>query len=391
MSINYKGDIKNVSIYKLVNAFLIERGDSLDCEIYKDSIIFYGKGSEKMNLQTKLFQISSRNITSVSQPFTDFMLIRDKVFNEQIEYLKSQKSQVTLKIFNYLYYQCLGNKNDLILSYIKANLNFKNDIKWGASMFKNVISHDQIVNEEAHLSSFYMDYLYKKIKFQFQLDNPERTSLNRIGSKSIIEAITKNYTGKIRDKLFLIAFSDLPRTSLDVFSRINEAIKITRYLPYKEALQEIASNCDDKQKAFEFTLPDSSNNPVSLKNYRGYTIIMDFWFTGCIPCLQLAKKMIPIIEHFETKKVIFITINVDSSIEKWKRSLKSHTYTHNKSINLFANAIGKTAPITTHYNINSFPRLILIDKNGQIISASPPRPFDQERSESFIKLIEDNL
>ena len=38
MSINYKGDIKNVSIYKLVNAFLIEK--TLDCEIYKDSIIF---------------------------------------------------------------------------------------------------------------------------------------------------------------------------------------------------------------------------------------------------------------------------------------------------------------------------------------------------------------
>ena len=93
------------------------------------------------------------------------MLIRDKVFNEQIEYLKSQKSQVTLKIFNYLYYQCLGNKNDLILSYIKANLNFKNDIKWGASMFKNVISHDQIVNKEPFYHPFTWIIYTRKLNF----------------------------------------------------------------------------------------------------------------------------------------------------------------------------------------------------------------------------------
>ena len=72
---------------------------------------------------------------------------------------------------------------------------------------------------------------------------------------------------------------------------------------------------------------------------------------------------------------MFITVSVDKDQATWKQSILSGKYSAAHSINLFTDGQGDQHPLLKFYNYHGFPQLLVIDKQGKIISANPPRPL----------------
>jgi thiol-disulfide isomerase/thioredoxin len=70
-------------------------------------------------------------------------------------------------------------------------------------------------------------------------------------------------------------------------------VRLPRSLPIRVAVQAAS----DRKPAPEFALKDSNGRTVTLKNYRGKVVLLDFWATWCHGC----KEEIPAFSELQTK------------------------------------------------------------------------------------------
>lgn len=121
-----------------------------------------------------------------------------------------------------------------------------------------------------------------------------------------------------------------------------------------------------------FTLKNDNNKEVSLADFKGKVVYIDFWGVDCGPCIMEIEDYTPKLHEKYTKDVVFLNICIDSNEKKWKSALKKHKV---GGINLIAEGWDKH-PVSQAYNVSGIPHYVLINKDGTIASANAPRPSD---------------
>jgi thiol-disulfide isomerase/thioredoxin len=160
----------------------------------------------------------------------------------------------------------------------------------------------------------------------------------------------------------------------------------TKYLKY---------NIKDQKKANKLIgaiitspLKNIDNKTVSLENYNGKFIVVDFWFTKCYPCFREFPFMDSIRDLFkENNNLLFINLCSESSIEEWKKVLIEKQMS---GINLFDDNIKITktsiigAPKSTGKGIihdqlflSGYPSYAFIDLSGKVLGATPVAPSNK--------------
>ncbi|ETN96434.1 Thiol-disulfide isomerase or thioredoxin [Zhouia amylolytica] len=124
---------------------------------------------------------------------------------------------------------------------------------------------------------------------------------------------------------------------------------------------------------------------TSLEDLKGKYVYVDVWATWCGPC----KREIPFLKEVEKeyhgKDIEFVSISVDKAAdkEKWKQMVADKEL---KGVQLFADK-DWSSDFVKNYAITGIPRFILIDPDGNIISADAPRPSNPKLKETLNTLL----
>lgn len=402
----------------LVNFFLAEPGDNVKIYVSKDSLSFTGnrlkftgKGAAKYQCQYEISELQYKAEYRGPGPnytlSSDGEILHDSLFYFQmvamfkntlkrsnlikfasLEILASYKDGLSPLIYNII-------KTDVVCREENANYNrltypFKIFSRYPSTALKGRITDEvrQIYAKRPVSNLFKIPQQYRVLSDQYIQYMVSSTADTILSKNSKYPWLKSNFSGVLRDRIATAYLQRYYAFKPGLDKEVKDALSYVK-TPYCRDILLSFSTLIPSTPAFNFALPDSSDKIVMLSDLRGKVVIMDFWFTGCVGCAELNKKMRPISEYFTgNDKVVFVTVNIDKDRDEWKSSLISEKYTHKGSIDLFTDGSNFKSPIIKHYNIVGYPTLILIDPSGNIITGNPPRP---PKEKEFITLVEKHL
>jgi thiol-disulfide isomerase/thioredoxin len=127
------------------------------------------------------------------------------------------------------------------------------------------------------------------------------------------------------------------------------------------------------QPSVDFVLTDLNGEKVSLENYRGKTVVLDFWATWCGPCKASFPLMARAMEKYKndtTVKFLFIhTWERDSSAvlatDNARDFIESHHYPFQVLMDLKDSMTGLNKVVDS-YKVKGIPTKFVIDGDGKI-------------------------
>jgi len=107
-----------------------------------------------------------------------------------------------------------------------------------------------------------------------------------------------------------------------------------------------------------FTLTDTDGNSFSLLDFRGKVVALDLMATWCGPCVQEISYLKEVQQHYGDD-ITILSISVGGDSDQELRDFKADKGAP------WRFAID-TDGVTTKYDVLYIPKLVIIDKNGDI-------------------------
>lgn len=199
-----------------------------------------------------------------------------------------------------------------------------------------------------------------------RLETNDLIAHGSINSDRVVHSIIDNYSGIHRDKLLVAYIQERDSTLVHYNQVLDDALNIVKESSCRNILLEL-NNRRSGTLAYNFSLPGMNGKAVSLSDFKGKIVFIDFWYTGCENCTDYYTHELSKVEQYyrNNKNAVFITICIDKSVAQWKRSVLSGIYTSKDAINLHTTV---NAELIRKYMVESYPHPVLIGRSGQIIS-----------------------
>jgi peroxiredoxin len=113
----------------------------------------------------------------------------------------------------------------------------------------------------------------------------------------------------------------------------------------------------------DFNLIDATGKSVSLGQYRGKVVLIDFWQTWCPPCVEEIPYLKSLQEKYKSQGLVVlgVTDRLDQDgVEKWREFL------HAKKIN-YLTLMDEKGTIAAQYNVSGYPHKFIVDRNGRSV------------------------
>lgn len=158
-----------------------------------------------------------------------------------------------------------------------------------------------------------------------------------------------------------------------------EAKASTFYARIEEGLKRFGA-CATGSPAPDITGTDMKGNPISLSQFKGKYVLVDFWSSGCGWCRKETVYLQKAYDLFKDKNFTILGVSSDFRQKDWLRAIEEDKSFWNQLL-MPKDTIKK---VMDQYCIIGIPHIILIDPQGIIIAK-------ELRGEEIAKVIGANI
>jgi peroxiredoxin/Skp family chaperone for outer membrane proteins len=131
----------------------------------------------------------------------------------------------------------------------------------------------------------------------------------------------------------------------------------------QETAQRLRASLVDGAKFPDFDVKDTAGKPLSISNYKGKVLLLDFWATWCGPCVHELPNVIKAYDAYHSKGFEIIGVSLDKDEQK----LAGFTKEKKMAWAQYFDGLVWQNKLAVKYGINSIPATFLLDGEGKII------------------------
>lgn len=204
---------------------------------------------------------------------------------------------------------------------------------------------------------------------QLDLEEPDTTKMFLAYEKH-----SESFSALIRDYMEALPdFAAHGEKKLELEER--KAVQLKNYVRNEIVFRKKIRALQGKQ-AIDFKGVNLDGDTVRLSDYKGKTIVVDFWATWCGPC----KAEFPAYKDLEEEygeDVHFVSVGVFCDQKAWHKMATEEGFGNNMYLSK------ALEPQIGEYLVNFIPRYLVIDKDFKLLDAHAPRPSSGELQAFF--------
>lgn len=117
-----------------------------------------------------------------------------------------------------------------------------------------------------------------------------------------------------------------------------------------------------------FSAPDTSGKNISLLDFRGKYVLLDFWASWCGPCREENPTVVKAYQKYRTKNFEILSVSLDQSGKRdaWLKAIHDDglIWQHVSDLKFWNSEVAQL------YAVRSIPQNFLIDPKGKIIAVN---------------------
>lgn len=115
----------------------------------------------------------------------------------------------------------------------------------------------------------------------------------------------------------------------------------------------------------DFTLKSITGERISLKDFKGNIVLVDFWATWCGPCLMTIPELVNLQDKYRDRGVVILGVSVDDpaktddvQLQRFSEKYKMNYHVMQDDKDVMKMYLGDSAPI---------PTVCIINQEGKIV------------------------
>ena len=364
---------------------------SIDNKEFDESLTYSGEGSSNNNYLAAKMLNSSLNPTDYKTMYSmdedNFIKHINETKTSELAFLNSfennnttldnELKSIELKEIDYKYLVSIQRYPVYYKFYGKK------DPKTSDNFMKPLEDLNFINNNDYQVSQSYKSLVLSHFLNQESIDNNINDHF-----KDLIESNANDIKKDVvfQGKYSLRASSDNNEVLYNALTALsNDSTQISELTDLYNKLSIIKEG----MKSPEFiNYENYKGGTTSLSDLKGKYVYIDVWATWCGPCIAEIPSLKKVEKLYHNKNIEFVSISIDVrdrpvyNYDKWRQMIEEKSL---GGVQLFADNAWDSK-FTKAFVINSIPRFLLIDPDGNIVSGDAPRPSDQKLIEMFDSL-----
>lgn len=248
--------------------------------------------------------------------------------------------------------QIIGSKNQDVYEQVEGQYKAVKELpeftKF-AEILEKVLETPEILED----TTFYWEY---KKGYDVWIARVKKEQLKIMAANPSVEMVAYEL-GYMKDNMTLEQLEQ-------VFGQFDVKVQQSKWGKAIRESIELRQRIEPGRLAPEFTLARRDSSLVSLADYRGKVVVLDFWASWCRPCRASFPWVREFYEEYREKGVEIIGVSIDENKASWEKALDEERLPWPQVIDEIEKGRSRVGGL---YHVLAVPMFVVVDKEGKIV------------------------